>query len=285
MFPVKLIEYMNEFKINTICWVSSALAFVSGLGIFDAVKPKYLHTISFGSEIFPIKQFKSWLTALPSAKFFNLYGPTEATGMSTFYEIDNDSPPDDIIPIGRAFPNVSVFLADNGIEITEPSVRGIIYIRGAGITNGYYNDEEKTKESFIQNPLHNHYNEIVYNTGDIGEYNAQGDLVYISRSDSQIKRHGYRIEIIEIESVANELEEVAVACCVYSRNFDKIALYYCSSVDDGFDEKKMIKSLRRILPAHMMPDLVIKLANMPTQGGHKIDRATLTKQTEDRLNG
>ena len=83
MFPIKLVEYLNEHKINTICWVVSALTMISAFGVFDKLKPEYLTTVAFGSEVFPIKQFKIWKQALPEATFYNLYGPTEATGMST----------------------------------------------------------------------------------------------------------------------------------------------------------------------------------------------------------
>ena len=102
MFPLKLVQFLNEKKINTICWVVPALTMISGLGVFEKGKPEYLHTIAFGSEVFPIKQFLLWRKALPNAKFINLYGPTEATGMSCYYVVDREfSEEDDAIPIGR----------------------------------------------------------------------------------------------------------------------------------------------------------------------------------------
>ncbi|MEE1077914.1 MAG: AMP-binding protein, partial [Agathobacter sp.] len=85
MFPTKLIEFLNEKKVNTICWVASALTIVSSLGTFEKIKPKCLRTIAFGSEVFPVKQLNLWQQAAPNATFFNLYGPTEATGMSCYY--------------------------------------------------------------------------------------------------------------------------------------------------------------------------------------------------------
>ena len=54
MFPIKLVEYMNEHKVNTVCWVVSALTMISSFKTFEKVKPEYLHTIAFGSEVFPI---------------------------------------------------------------------------------------------------------------------------------------------------------------------------------------------------------------------------------------
>ena len=82
--PVALIEFLNKHKINTVCWVVSALTMISAFGTFEVLKPEYLHTIAFGSEVFPIKQFKIWKNALPHASFTNLYGPTEGTGMCCY---------------------------------------------------------------------------------------------------------------------------------------------------------------------------------------------------------
>ena len=72
MFPLKLVEFLNEYKINTVCWVVSALTMISSMKTFDKVIPKYLHTVAFGSEVFPIKQFHLWKQALPNARFINL---------------------------------------------------------------------------------------------------------------------------------------------------------------------------------------------------------------------
>ena len=89
-FPVKLMEYLNEYKINTICWVASALSIVSAFKTFREIVPEYLHTVAFGSEVFPIKQFNSWRATLPEAAFYNLFGPTECTGMSCYYKVDRE---------------------------------------------------------------------------------------------------------------------------------------------------------------------------------------------------
>ena len=77
LFPVRLVEYLNVHKINTICWVVSALTMISAFGTFKEVVPEYLRTVAFGSEVFPIRQFNLWKRTLPQVRFTNLYGPTE----------------------------------------------------------------------------------------------------------------------------------------------------------------------------------------------------------------
>ena len=114
MFPIKLVEFLNQFKINTVCWVVPALTLISGLGALDKVVPEYLHTVAFGSEVFPIKQYNMWRKALPNARFINLYGPTEATGMSCYYIVDREFAMDEVIPIGKPFKNTEILLLNDG---------------------------------------------------------------------------------------------------------------------------------------------------------------------------
>lgn len=216
MMPVKLVEYLNQYKINTVCWVVPALTIISGLGAFSKVVPQYLKVIAFGSEVFPVKQFNLWKQYVPNAKYINLYGPTEATGMSCYYIVNRDFADGEAIPIGRPFRNTQIMLIDNENKlITESGAEGEIYIRGTAVTLGYYNDFERTSTSFVQNPLNNKYPEIVYKTGDLAKYNEYHELIYISRKDHQIKHMGHRIELGEIEACVNQFDGVNAGCCVY----------------------------------------------------------------------
>ena len=112
MAPVKLIEYLNEHKINTICFVASALTIFTKLSVFEYVKPKYLRIIAFGGEVFPLSHLKQWMKACPNAKFINLYGATECTGMSSYYVIDDVERLENSIPIGKPLPDTEIFLID-----------------------------------------------------------------------------------------------------------------------------------------------------------------------------
>ncbi len=270
MMPVKLVEYLNTYKINTVCWVVSALTIISGLHTFDKIKPEYLHTIAFGSEVFPIRQFKLWREALPNAKFTNLYGPTEATGMSCFYHVERDFEDDEVIPIGRPFPNTGLLLL-NGEREAEPGELGEICLRGTCLTMGYYRMKEKTDECFTQNPLNRNYPELIYRTGDLGRINERGELVFVSRKDYQIKHMGHRIELQEIEIVASMHADVAAACATFNKEKDKINLFYTGDADD----KELARFLRGKLPRYMLPGRMMKLEKMPLTPNGKTDRRAL----------
>lgn len=274
-FPVELVKYLNEYRVNTICWVVPALTMISSLGTFQSVKPEYLHTVAFGSEVFPVKQFNLWYEHVP-AKYVNLYGPTECTGMSSFYRAKRCFGEKEVIPIGRPFPNTDIFLAQerNGhmelISGQEENREGEIFIRGTCLTLGYYGNEERTKEVFIQNPLQNHYPELVYRTGDIGKY-MQGELVFVSRKDNQIKHMGYRIELGEIEAQVCKFEKIYSCACIYVEEYGRIVLYYTGEMECG----ALKGMLKESLPSYMVPSDYQKLEQMPLTLNGKTDRKQL----------
>jgi D-alanine--poly(phosphoribitol) ligase subunit 1 len=269
--PVALVQYLNAHKINTLCWVVSALTLISGLNTFKAVTPEYLHTVAFGSEVFPIKQFNRWRAVLPNARFINLYGPTEATGMSCYYEVDREFAQDEVIPVGRPFRNTEILLLDDGGQPVPQGEAGEICIRGTCLTMGYYNDPVRTAEAFVQNPLNPHYPETIYKTGDLGRFNSRGELEFLSRKDYQIKHMGHRIELGEVEMNANMLDGVDGCCCVFDDARKKIVLCYVGALTPA----ELSAQLRERLPFYMAPGRVERLDALPLTPNGKIDRKAL----------
>lgn len=271
MFPMKLCDFLNEHKINTVCWVVSALTMISELGVLEKNPPRYLKTVAFGSEVFPKRQYKLWREALPQAKFVNLYGPTEATGMSCYWHADRELDDEEAIPVGRPFRNTDLMLIrEDGTEAARGEV-GEIYLRGTCVTLGYYNNPEKTQESFVQNPLQSHYPETVYRTGDLGYYNTHGELVFVCRKDAQIKHQGHRIELGEIESAAMKDDRIGRACCLYDGENKQIMLFYTGEIATD----AMLSHLQSYLPRYMIPGLCLKLDRFPLTPNGKIDRNAL----------
>ena len=275
MFPVKLCEYLNEHRINTVCWVVSALTMISSLGALEKTPPKYLTTVCFGSEVFPRKQYDLWRQALPEARFFNLYGPTEATGMSCYWPA-RDLAPDEPIPVGKPFRNTDLMLLTDDGRRAAIGEEGEICLRGTCVTLGYYANPEKTAEAFVQNPLNPHYPELIYRTGDIGRLNQQGELVFISRRDAQIKHMGHRIELGEIEAAAASADGVRAACCVYDATGKRIGLYYVGDTD----EATLSGVLKATLPRYMLPAFCEQLPAMPLTPNGKVDRKGLRERAE-----
>ena len=271
MSPVKLIEYLNEHKINTICFVASALTIFTKLSAFEYAKPDYLKVIAFGGEVFPLSHFKQWKEACPDAKFINLYGATECTGMSSFYVPEDMKSIENGIPIGKPFPNTDIFLLDENDKKVEKGSKGEICIGGTGLAIGYYKDVEKTKEKFVNDPLSDGISKLIYKTGDIGYYGEDGEIYFAGRKDNQIKHRGYRIELEEIEACGNEISGVERGVCHYDNDKEVIIFFYEGSIEPD----KVKEYFRNKLAGYMVPGKIVKLAKLPNMAGGKIDRKVL----------
>lgn len=336
MSPVKLIEYLNEHKINTICFVSSALTIFTKLSAFDFAKPEYLKVIAFGGEVLPISHLKQWMKACPKARFINLYGATECTGMSSYYVVYDVERLGTGIPIGKPLPDTEIFLIDeednliaNPLLSTEISSKdeesghiakpddtdilrysekdlsigkllpaaetfrisedshsvrqsaemeilrhkGEICIGGTGLSSGYYKEEERTKEKFVNYQLTDGRYILLYKTGDIGYFGEDGELYFAGRKDNQIKHRGYRIELEEIEACGGAFEGVDRGCCIYNPEKEVITFFYEGRIGEG----KVKESFRNKLASYMVPGKVVKLDKLPLMAGGKIDRKALSK--------
>lgn len=271
-FPVKLLAFLEEKKINTIYWVPSALSIVANLGALDVVQVPSLKKILFAGETMPTKQLNIWRKYVPHAMYANLFGPTEITDIGIYYIVDREFSDDEPIPIGVTCDNVDALVVDeHGKLVEECGKIGELLIRGSFLSCGYYNNPEKTKEAFIQNPLNTSYPETVYCTGDLVYWNENRELVYASRKDFQIKHMGNRIELGEIENAISALDGVDMCCCLYNKETEQIVAVYTGNIDI----KEMSKLLKKRLPRYMIPNVYHKPDNMPLNMNGKIDRSKL----------
>ena len=275
-FPMRLCDYLNRYRINTICWVVSALTMISSLGVLEKNPPLHVTTVCFGSEVFPRRQYDLWRATLKEARFFNLYGPTEATGMSCWWAATRALAPDEPVPVGRPFRNTDILLLTEDGHRAEPGEVGEICMRGTCVTLGYYNNPDKTAEAFVQNPLNSAYPEIIYRTGDLGRYNRYGELVFLCRRDAQIKIMGHRVELGEIEAAASDHGSVRAACCVYDAGRTRLVLFYVGDAD----ARELNAHLRDRLPRYMLPAVCVPLSVMPLTPNGKIDRKGLKERAE-----
>ena len=268
----QLLDYICDRHITTMIWAVSALCIITQLKGLTYKVPTDVTKILFSGETMPIKHLKLWQKYLPDALYANLYGPTEITCNCTYYIIDREFELTEKLPIGKPFPNEKVFLLDeNNKKIIEEETLGEICVSGTALALGYYNNNEQTQKSFVQNPLNSSYLEPIYRTGDFAFYNNNGDLCFAGRKDFQIKYMGHRIELEEIESVLNSYPEIQRACCIFDSEKNRIMAFYVGNI-----EKKEIQSkMRMSLPAYMIPTVFHTLTEIPITANGKIDRNNL----------
>ena len=282
MFPTALCKYTRERGINTLCWAASAFSVISSLGAIETSDMSHIRLVCFGSEVFPIKEYKKWRAACHDATFINLYGPTEATGMSCYYVVDRDFDTSAPIPIGKPFPNTEILLVDErGSECRGDEI-GEIYIRGSCVALGYFADPRATAAAFVQNPLNSLYPETVYRTGDLAKYNEKGELIYLGRRDRQLKIMGRRIEPSEIESAACACRGVGMSTLCFDSERGTMHLFYTGDIE----EREIMHKLSLKLPRYMMPKRCVRLERMPQKENGKLDRsyfeALMSAKEEDR---
>lgn len=272
-FPIKLLEFLKEKKINTIYWVPSALCIVANMKALDEIELPDLKKVMFVGEVMPVKQLNIWMNHLPYATFVNLYGPTEITDVCTYYVVDRKYESDENLPIGKAFKNVDVLIIKDDGARAKIGEEGELCVRGSFLSLGYYNNPEKTSSAFVQNPFNKAYPEIIYKTGDIVKQRQDGNIEYVSRKDFQIKHMGYRIELGEIETVINNIEGIIACACVYDMQNKKIVLFY--QAEKSLEEKELIKQIKQKLVNYMWPNAIHRLDKMIYNANSKIDRTKL----------
>ena len=270
--PYKLVEYLNEKRVSVISWVPSALAIVSQLNTFADILPKYLHSVFFIGEVFPMKQFTLWRRHLPHVRYVNLYGQSELAGACCYYEVDREFSDDETLPIGQPLANARILLLDGNTPVTQPDVTGEICIVSPALAEGYFGDGEKTAQAFVSYELEGQTLRM-FRTGDMARWNTDGLLVFAARRDAQIKHMGYRIELGEIEAAAGSLDDILDCACVYDTVKSKIVLF-CTA-REGATKASLRKALREKLSSYMVPSKIEILPQLPRNANGKIDRVLL----------
>ena len=270
-FPSKLIDYLNDNKISFIFWVPFVLVNVANMDIFAHKKPRYLKSVLFAGEVMPNKHLNYWRKHLPDCLYANLYGPTEITVDCTYFIVEREFSDDEPLPIGFLCRNSDVLILVDRKRLASPGEQGELCVRGSSLALGYYNNPEKTAAAFIQNPLHSHYPEALYCTGDIVYQNELGEIMYVGRKDAQIKHNGYRIELGEIETAILGTEMVDNCCVVYDFKNKRIVLFYQSPADLNMTEVR--KALSSKVPRYMLPTEYHREELLRQNTSGKIDRA------------
>ena len=210
------------------------------------------------------------------ARFINVYGPTECTCICSSYEIGIDNFDDytELSSLGKINQNFSyLILDDNGNEC----LLGELCLLGPNVGVGYFNDNNRTKESFDLFTNKNHYMKKRYKTGDIVE-KKDGLLFFKGREDNQIKHMGYRIELEEIEFALNGLAEIEQSAVIYKRTksaYGKIIAFVASS-NMKINDNKIKDELKQALPSYMIPNIINILDTLPKNQNGKVDKKSLS---------
>lgn len=275
--PLKVLDYLKTQKITVLNSVPTVLSFLAKTNAIDNQELPNLRLVTFAGEKMSYSVANHWISAFSHIRLSNMYGPTEVTNICLFYNVSFDeNKKEEAVPAGFSCNNMDVFLLSDENKIIPkdtPVVKGEVCARGTGIALGYFDNHEKTEAVFIQNPLHNHYLDRCYKTGDIGYYDEDGAIVILGRRDFQVKIAGHRVELGEIETKAESISGVNRAVCYFYNN--KLYLVYEGTIEN------LKEKLKSKVEPYMLPNIVIKVLSMPVNQNSKIDRNKLLENLKN----
>jgi amino acid adenylation domain-containing protein len=275
-FPVKLAEFIDREGISIWNSVSSVLTMLADKGVLGRFGFDSLRLVHFSGDIMPAKYLRTLKKHMRNAAFYNIYGQTEANS-SMFYRV-NEIPEHDAwkIPIGKPFPNFEVYAVNDRNEVVaHPGEEGELEVKSSTVALGYWGDEEKTLDKFVQEPGNSAFRSTVYRTGDIVRTDEDGNYLFVGRKDHMIKSRGHRIELSEIELVltGHNLVRQAVAIAVPDELIGNKIIAYVSSVEwERMDIHDLLNYCGRSLPKYMVPEVIEALETLPKTSTGKIDR-------------
>ena len=287
--PQAMQQFFARYGVTTTHFVPSMLAaFVASLDADSVAACRTLRRVFCSGEALPTELCREW-ERLTGAPLHNLYGPTEAAVDVSWYPAcgpELAAVTGSSVPIGWPVWNTGLRILDAAMRPVPPGVAGDLYLTGIQLAQGYLGRPDLTASRFIADPFAP--GERMYRTGDVARWLANGAVEYLGRSDDQLKIRGQRIELGEIDRVMSALPDVAQAvshACVFNQaaatggDARQLVGYLVSDSGLPLDTAALKARLAEQLPPHMVPVVLMQLAELPLSANGKLDRKALPLPT------
>lgn len=239
----------------------------------DFSEVKSLQLILLGGEELKKKDYVDFCNLCPAVNIYNHYGPTETTIGCVIHKVSDSRnvAESDYSVIGRPIKNMLAFVLNKKGELLPKGLVGELFITGLGVAKGYLHSPELTVKKFHRNPKLSDYS--IYATGDLVRWNKESELEFLGRKDTQIKHMGYRINLKEIDSIAEQLSNVKQSVSLYYHHSIISFINYVAFSDN--DTRHVDKYLSTHLPVYSLPNQIIQVDAIPLTGNGKIDKEAL----------
>ncbi|MDR6773694.1 amino acid adenylation domain-containing protein [Azospirillum sp. BE72] len=279
LIPAKLADFIRQRALTQWFSVPSVLNYMARM---DAVRENDFPTLKrlmWCGEVFPTPPLIHWMKRLPHVRFTNLYGPTEATIASSYYTVPAcPEDPGFPVPIGTACGGERLYVLDDTNVPTPPGEIGHLFIAGAGLAEGYWEDPEKTRAAFVPEVGRSDGSRM-YRTGDLARSGEDGLVYFVGRADTQVKSRGYRIELGEIEAALGTIEQLKdyAVVALDQGAFEGATICCAYTPQDGTElhPAELRARLAARLPGYMLPTQWAILDTLPKNANGKIDRPYL----------
>ncbi|MEJ8632584.1 amino acid adenylation domain-containing protein [Streptomyces sp. MS2.AVA.5] len=279
--PLYLARTVQELGVTVCHFVPSMLQLF--LAEPEAARCTSLRDVFASGEALPQDVVREFHRTMPTARLHNLYGPTEAAVDVTHHTCEpGRSGP---IPIGRPVWNTRLYVLDAAGQLCPPGVTGELHLAGAQLADGYLNRPELTEERFVDDP-YGPAGSRMYRTGDLARWSAEGEILYLGRTDHQVKLRGQRLEPGEIEAHLAAVDGVTGACVIVreDRSGDQRLVAYVTG-RSAPDQESVRAHLGTVLPDYMVPSAVVRLDAFPLTPNGKLDRKALPAPVADTTVG
>ena len=269
----EIVKYIVKNKITFSYFPPSMLEDISD--VMEKYKKKlYLNKMLVGVEPIKTTTLEKFIKVKPDIHIINGYGPSETTICSTMYDFSKENGVYEIVPIGRPIDNTKIYIMNSDNNILPINTNGYIYISGDGVGKGYKNHPELTDEKYVKIN-----GKVMFNSGDIGRWDKNGNIIFVGRNDNQIKFRGYRIDLGEIENIIksnNEIKNARVLLDKHNYREEKLIAFIILNNQDMLEES-LRDFLSKSLPYYMMPSKFIQIERFPLNNNGKIDSKELMK--------
>jgi amino acid adenylation domain-containing protein len=243
-------------------------------------KIDFMKLVAVGSDSWSIREYQQFVRVLGvSTRLINSYGVSEATVDSTYFEIRHTAfSSDGLVPIGRPFANIQVYVLDNYLQPMPIGIPGELHIGGRGVASGYLHRPELTAERFIVHTFGDGKEMRLYKTGDLVRYLPDGNIEYLGRIDQQVKIRGFRIELGEVEAVISQHPQVSQVVVIDREDIPgnkQLVAYVLPQSGMEISSNEIRIYLKPKLPDYMLPATVVCLEELPLTPNGKIDRKAL----------
>lgn len=241
-----------------------------------------------GGEQLLNQDVQTYYDCLDQIDIYNEYGPTEATVACAAYRLQASlHVQEEIIPIGRPFDNCRLYILDNQLNPVPLGVAGELYIAGQCLAQGYIGESEKDASRFFEHRFKIlTETERLYRTGDLVRYLVDGNLQFLQRLDNQVKFHGYRIDLLEVEKYLLQHEDLAAAVVeIYQEDQLESLIAYVTFKEFKPSEKEIKNFLSKTVPDYMIPNMILILDRFPLNENGKVNKQELRKLIQARSDG
>ena len=278
-FPKKFVARLNERRVTELSMTPSSFVHLVNAGALGPGCLPELKCCVMSGESMPWQPLREWMQAAPAADFWHFYGSTEAFCVAAG-KVDRDLVyrPGERLPVGRPFPMTHILFLDAEGREAAPGQPGEMYISSPWVSSGYYRDRERSAESWVNDPLGRGWHERFFRTGDLGYMREDGQLTVLGRQDHQIKHFGYRMDLGDVEAALRAVPQVRESCALHQAESGRIFCFYAGDLD----EKALKKALKALLAAYMLPDVYVRLPEIPHTPNMKIDRASLKRRMQEQ---